>query len=86
VTTLVIDRRTLPESISSLFQTPRVKVQQREGGGKATITPVIDADDYADDDDYVDSIPGLRAEIFAGMTAPDSEFMDAPDDWINRNV
>jgi hypothetical protein len=86
VTTLVIDRGTLPESLSSLFQTPRVKVKIPRGGGKATITPTIDADDYENIEDYIDAVPGLREKLIAGANAPDSECIEAPADWISDGV
>jgi len=86
VTTLVIDRGILPESLATLFRTPRVKVQQREDGGKATITPVIDPADYDNETDYLNAIPGMMDSIIEGVNAPDSECKRVPDDWISHRV
>jgi len=86
VTTLVIDRGTLPESISSHFETPRLRVKIPQGGGKATITPVIDSADHDNETDNLNVIHGMREKILAGINAPDSECERVPDDWINRNV
>jgi len=86
VTTLVIDRGILPESLATLFRTPRVKVHQRENGGKATITPVIDPADYDNETDYLNAIPGMMDKIMAGINAPEDEWEEVPEDWIDRSV
>jgi len=83
VTTLVIDRCILPESLATLFRTPRVKVQQQLDGGDATFSPVIDPNDYDNATDYLSAIPGMMESINDGIDAPESECDDMPDDWFD---
>jgi len=47
VTTLIIDRKTLPEPISSRFHSRRIVFQQRYDGGEATLSPVMDESEHA---------------------------------------
>jgi hypothetical protein len=81
MTTLVIDRETLPESISSLFYAPRIVIQQKQDGGEATFTPAIDPADYDNDTDYFNAIPGMAERLIKSHNAPASEFRSAPRDW-----
>jgi len=81
MTTLVIDRQTLPKSVASLFRSPRILIQQPYDGGAATFTPEIDPDDYDNDTDYLCAIPGMKEKILAGMNAPASERVPLEDIW-----
>jgi len=42
MTTLIIERKTLPETISSRFSSRHIVFQQRYDGGEATFSPVMD--------------------------------------------
>jgi hypothetical protein len=86
MTTLVIDRATLPEPVSSLFGTPRIVITQRQGGGEVIFTPVIDPNDFDNDTDYLSAIPGMAEKIIDGGNTPLSECDDVPADWIDRRV
>jgi len=56
MTTLIIDRKTLPEPISSRFHSRRVVFQQRYDGGEATFSPVIDEEESAPDAPTIDEL------------------------------
>jgi hypothetical protein len=56
VTTLIIDRKTLPEPISSRFHSRRVMFQQRYDGGEATFSPVTDESESAPDAPTIDEL------------------------------
>jgi len=87
MTTLVIDRQTLPETILSLIgSAPRVVVSQRQSDGDVVLTPTdyidgpengcIDPADYDDETDYINAIPGLKERLLAYRNLPASEFED----------
>jgi len=106
VTTMVIERKTLPKAVSSLFRSPHVHIRVEGETDRLLLTPAKEADDDDADADYVDgpdsryidpadypdetaylnAIPGMAESIIASMNAPRSEFVDVPDDWIDRNV
>jgi len=56
VTTLIIDRKTLPEPISSRFHSRRVMFQQRYDGGEATFSPVTDECESVSDAPTIDEL------------------------------
>jgi hypothetical protein len=82
--TLVIDRATLPDSVSDLFGVPRIAVVQQRGGD-VLLSPVIDPADYDNDTDYLNAIPGMADSIIKSMNAPMSEFEDIPRNRSGRN-
>ncbi len=61
MTTLIIDRKTLPESISSRFYSQRIVFQQWHDGGEATFSPVMDESESVADaltvDELFDRLP-----------------------------
>jgi len=65
VTTMVIERKTLPKAVSSLFRSPHVHIRVEGETDRLLLTPAKEADDD-DDADYVDG--------------PDSRYID-PDDY-----
>jgi len=90
MTTLVIDRKALPESLMSFICSPRVLVSAESD--KVVLTPAaedaedeepyidgpdsryIDPDDYPDTTAYLNALPGVAERIIKSMNAPDSEF------------
>jgi len=85
MTTMIIDRSTLPETVSYRFASPRIAVIPQKDGD-VMLSPVIDPADYDNDTDYLNAIPGMAELIIESMNAPASEFIDVPDEWIDRNV
>jgi len=73
VTTMVIERKTLPKAISSLFRSPHVHIRVEGGADRVLLTPANDADDdncehvdgpdsrYIDPDDYPDETAYVNA-------------------------
>ena len=86
MSTLVIDRATLPESVSSLFSSPRVAVMRRRNDGGVTLFPIINPEGFDNDTDYLNAIPGMVDKILAADNTPDDEWEDVPADWIKRDV
>jgi len=83
--TLLIDSQTRPESILAFMGVDRLLVVKQ--GSAALLTPnVIDPTDYENDTDYLCAIPGMKESLIELRNAPESEFEDVPDDWIDRNV
>jgi len=83
MTTIVIDRESLPESVSSFFRTPRIVVQQRQSGGEVVFSPVVNPDDFDNDTDYLNAIPGMLEKINDARNAPKSERKPVPREWFN---
>jgi hypothetical protein len=83
MTTIVIDRESLPESVSSFFRTPRIVVQQRQSGGEVVFSPVVNPDDFDNDTDYLNAIPGMMESIIASINAPASEWERVPEELFN---
>ena len=81
--TLVIDRVTLPVELSSLFASPRIVVQQRQDFGEAVFSPVIDPNDFDNDTDYLNAIPGMAEKIIEGNKIPSSECVSVEDFWAD---
>jgi len=73
MTTLVIDRQTLPEPVSSLLSTARIAVRQSLSGGTITLTPIVDPADYDNETDYLNAIPGMPEKLIEGLNTPSSE-------------
>jgi hypothetical protein len=85
VETLVLERTT---PIDTLFYFMGASEQLRivKETGRATIEPVINPDDYDNDTDYLNAIPGLMEAIDAEIDSPMSEDEDVPEDWIACDV
>jgi len=81
--TIVIDRESLPESVSSLFRTSRIVVQQQKCGGAAVFSPVINPDEFDNDTDYLNAIPGMMESIIASINAPEEERERVPEEMFN---
>ncbi|GBU22572.1 hypothetical protein R80B4_02482 [Fibrobacteres bacterium R8-0-B4] len=43
----------------------------------------INPDDYADDTDYINAIPGMKERLLKSLNAPASEFKPAPRKYFN---
>jgi len=72
MTALVIDRVALPEPVSSCFVARRIAVI-RQRDGNVTLSPIIDPNDYDNDTDYLNAIPGMVESILEASNAPASE-------------
>lgn len=83
--TTVLERKTLPEPLSSCFAAPRIAMM-RQQGGDVVLSPIIDPDDYDNDTDYLNAIPGMAEKLIAAHNAPASERVPVPDDWIDDEV
>jgi hypothetical protein len=97
MTTLVIDRQTLPEALLSFIGSPRVLVLAESD--RVVLTPAaadeaddsddseyefdIDPADYEDETAYVNAIPGLAESLLASRNLPDSEFEEVPREYFN---
>jgi hypothetical protein len=87
MTTLVLERTTPMETLFSFMgASEQVRIVRETEGAPAIIAPVIDPDDYGNDTDYLNAIPGMAESIIELMNAPDSEFEDVPEEYISRNV
>jgi hypothetical protein len=51
-----------------------------------SIDDYIDPDDYDNETDFLNAIPGMREKIINGLNTPLEDCADVPDDWIKRNV
>ncbi len=78
--TMVIDRASLPETVSHCFASPRIAVIQRQDGD-VTLSPIIDPDDYGNDTDYLNAVPGMADKILAARNSPASDDEDIPEEW-----
>lgn len=92
MTAIVIDREILPEPLHSLIGAPRIVVLQRREGGEVVLAPAVEADesgfgidpdDYDNDTDYLNAIPGMAESIIESMNAPRSEFKPVPRRYFN---
>jgi len=94
MTTLVIDRQTLPETLLSFIGSPRVLVSAESD--RVVLTPVtdeaefdgpdgkyIDPADYEDETAYLSAIPGLVERLIAYRNLPDSEFTPIPREYFS---
>jgi len=93
MTTLVIDRQTLPETLLTFIGSPRVLVSAESD--RVVLTPVteeaeaepeeydIDPDDYPDTTAYLNAIPGAVERLLAYRDLPDSEFTPVPREYFN---
>jgi hypothetical protein len=87
--TLVIDRATLPEPMSSRFTSPRIAMI-RQRGGDYLLSPIIDPDEYdIDPDDYPDTtaylnaIPGCAERLIESLNNP-GEHRPLPKDFFDE--
>jgi len=82
MTTLVIDRETLPEPLLAYIGASRIMVKCDVD--RILLTPAIEADcpdsddyinpdDFNNDTDYINAVPGLAEKILAARNAPASE-------------
>jgi len=91
VTTLVIDRKALPEPLLSFIGAERIMVEG--DADRIVLTPAsedsepeeydIDPDDYPDTTAYLNAIPGAAERLIKSMNAPMSEFKPAPRRFFN---
>ncbi len=88
--TLVIERKTLPKRILSYFDTNSI-VRIAHDADNIVFTPAsefdedddINPDDYDDDTDYINAIPGMKERLLESLNAPVSEFKPAPRKYFN---
>jgi len=88
MTTLVIDRETLPELFLTYIDANRIKVECDVN--RILLTPAPDADtsdddyidpaDYPDTTAYLNAIPGMAESIIASVNAPASAFFPASEE------
>jgi len=81
MTTLLIDRETLPEPLLAYIGTSRIMVECDVD--RILLTPAVDTDgadddyinpdDFENDTDYINAVPGLADKILAARNAPASE-------------
>jgi len=93
MTTLVIDRQTLPETLLSFIGSPRILVSAESD--RVVLTPAadeteaepeeydIDPDDYPDTTAYLNAIPGAVERLLAYRNLPDSEFTPIPREYFS---
>jgi len=98
VTTMVIERKTLPKTLLSFFGANHVRVEGE--AGRVVLTPAketdddddyvdgpdsryIDPADYPDETAYVNAIPGLADMLIASAKLPRSEFKPVPRKFFN---
>ena len=93
MTTLVIDRQTLPETLLSFIESPRVLVSAESD--RVILTPAadeavaepeeydIDPDDYPDTTAYLNAIPGMAESLIELMKTPLSEYETVPEEYFN---
>jgi len=93
MTTLVIDRQTLPETLLSFIESPRVLVSAESD--RVVLTPAadeaddseyefdIDPDDYPDTTAYLNAIPGMAESLITLMNTPLSECEEVPEEYFN---
>jgi len=86
MTTLVIDRTTPMKDVLSIMGASKLRIDVDAERRTGTIAPVIDPDDYDNDTDYLEAIPGMMESILESVNTPRSEFEDVPKDWIKRSV
>jgi len=80
MTTMVIDRASLPDTVSHCFTSPRIAVIPQKDGD-VTLSPIINPDDYDNVTDYLNAIPGMMDTINEGIDAPESECVDVTEVW-----
>jgi len=81
MTTLVIDRTTPIDSILSIMGASELRLYVDAGRG--IIAPVIDPDDYDNDTDYLNAIPGMAEKLIRGMNTPLSECETVPKEYFH---
>jgi hypothetical protein len=87
VETLVLERTT---PIDTLFYfmgaSGQLRIVREPERATATIAPIINPDDYDNDTDYLNAVPGLMEAIDAEIESPMSEDEDVPENWIASDV
>jgi PHD/YefM family antitoxin component YafN of YafNO toxin-antitoxin module len=85
--TLVLERRVLPEAVRSFikFTSERVLLSD-DGDGCVVLSPVIDPDDYDNETDYINAVPGMAEKILAAAASPRSEDVDVEEIWPERTL
>jgi hypothetical protein len=83
--TLVLERTTPIDMLFSFMgASGQLRIVKEAERATATVAPVINPDDYDNDTDYLNAIPGLMEAIDAEIESPDYE--DVPDDWFADDV
>jgi len=92
---LLVDRGTAADTIFTLMGASLIKIEGN--ADRLILTPAsaeanernpeyIDPADYPNTTAYLNAIPGMVESILEASNAPMSEFVDVPDEWIDRNV
>jgi len=58
-------------------------VQQRQSGGEALFSPVVNPDDFDNDADYLNAIPDMMEPIMASINTPPEEREQVPEELFN---
>jgi len=85
VETLVLERTTPMDALFSFMSAEYMVRIVKETGKEATIAPVINPDDYDNDTDYLNAIPGMAEKLLAGHNTPLSECIPADKIWDDDN-
>jgi len=86
VTTLVLDSETPMTELLAAMGARRLRVEVDESARRGIVAPIINPDDYDNDTDYLNAIPGMTEKIIEGHNTPLSECEDVPEEWFNVNV
>jgi len=87
VQTLLLERTTPIDMLFSFMGAgEQLRVVRETERTPAVIASVIDPDDYDNETDYINAVPGLAEKILAASNSPLSEDEDIPDEWRKRNV
>ncbi|GBU20457.1 hypothetical protein R80B4_00335 [Fibrobacteres bacterium R8-0-B4] len=95
MTTLVIGREALQDTLQSLIGASRIKVYSN--AGRVVLTPATDTDDpddgpnsdyidpadYPDTTAYLNALPGVAERILAYNNLPDDEWEDVPEEYFH---
>jgi len=82
--TLMLERTTPMDTLFSFIGAERIVLSKNNGEHSGQFTAVIDPDDYDNDTDYLNAIPGMAEKILAARNSPASEDEDIPEDWRNQ--
>jgi hypothetical protein len=80
---ILVLERTTPIDVLFSFVGAGEQVRLKKEDDTVTISPVVDPDDYNNDTDYLNAIPGMAKKINVARNAPKSERKPVPREWFN---
>jgi len=83
--TLTLERTTPMDALFSFIGAERIVLSKNDGEHRGQFMAVIDPDDYDNDTDYLNAVPGMAEKILAARNSPVSEDEDIPEDWRNTH-